>query len=178
MQSTMHAQRINITGNAGAGKTTLAAALGERLGLPVSSLDSVVWQPGWRKTEPQQRRQAELALIARPAWVIDGVSTLVREAADLVVLLDAPRHVCLWRCAKRNWRYAFRSRPGLPKGCPEWQMVARLTGIIWRFPRGPGASIMLEAEAHPYRYRVVPADAGGGNGAEALAERIYHDIVG
>ena len=82
--------RINITGNAASGKTTLAARLGARLDLPVISLDSIVWQPHWIKTPTDQRLSAEQRLVASPAWIIDGVSDLVRANADLVVFLDVP----------------------------------------------------------------------------------------
>jgi hypothetical protein len=58
----------------------------------------------------------------------------MREAADTIVFLDFRRRTVLWRCAKRNWRYLFRSRPGLPDHCPELMMVPTLVSIIWRFP--------------------------------------------
>jgi len=147
--------RINVTGNAGAGKTTLAARLGEALRVPVFSLDSVVWKPGWQKTPPDERRAAEHELVARPSWVIDGVSTTVRQASDLVVFLDVSRSVCAWRGLKRNLRYFTRTRPGLPDGCPEWQILPRLLGIVWRFPLNAGSAIRQEAEQHPSRYRIV-----------------------
>lgn len=43
-------QRIAIIGSGGAGKSTLARALGGGLGLPVYHLDASFWRPGW--TEP------------------------------------------------------------------------------------------------------------------------------
>jgi len=39
-------KRIIIIGSGGAGKSTLARALGERLGLPVVHLDAQFWQAG------------------------------------------------------------------------------------------------------------------------------------
>jgi adenylate kinase family enzyme len=127
-------QRVNITGNAGAGKSTLATQLGRSLGLDVIGLDKIVWQPRWRKTPRAQRLRAEAEIANRPGWVVDGVSDLMREAADTIVFLDLPRRTVLWRCAKRNWRYLFRSRPGLPAHCPELMILPTLVSIIWRFP--------------------------------------------
>ena len=49
----MALKRINITGNAGSGKTTLAKNLGRRLSIPVIHLDQIVWQPNWQKTPPE-----------------------------------------------------------------------------------------------------------------------------
>ena len=127
-------RRILVTGNAGSGKSTLAAQLGELLGLDVVGLDRVVWRPGWQKAPPDERRAAELEIAARPAWVVDGVSRVLMEAADLVVFLDFDRHICLGRCLRRNAPYLFRPRPGLPERCPELLILPTLLRLIWRFP--------------------------------------------
>lgn len=126
--------RIFITGNAGSGKSTLAATLGRSLGLPVYGLDQIVWQPGWRKSPADWRKDREAELVARPQWVIDGVSRTVLDAADYVIFLDVSRATSFVRCAGRNWKYLFRSRPGLPENCPEILIIPRLIKIIWGFP--------------------------------------------
>lgn len=126
-------RRINVTGNAGSGKSTLAAQLGEMLGLDVVGLDRIVWQPGWRKTPRAERLQMEHDIAARPSWIVDGVSDVMRNAADTIVFLDYPRRTVLRRCARRNLPYLFRSRPGLPPRCPEILIVPRLVRLIWRF---------------------------------------------
>jgi adenylate kinase family enzyme len=147
--------RINVTGNAGAGKTTLAAELGAALGLPVYSLDSIVWQRGWKKTPPVERSTAERKLLDQPEWVIDGVSRPLRQSSDLILFLDVPRHICAWRGLKRSFRYLFSTRPGLPDGCPEWKIIPQLLRIIRRFPSSVGQAIRREAEGDPTRYRVI-----------------------
>ena len=126
--------RIHVTGNAGSGKTTLAAHIGAELGIPVYGLDSIVWLPGWRKTPPDRRDELEDQLIAQDSWVIDGVSHGVTSAADVVIVLEVSRFTSLIRCAKRNWRCLFRSRPELPDNCPEILIIPSLCRIIWRFP--------------------------------------------
>lgn len=40
-----------VVGYSGAGKSTFAAALGERLALPVLHLDTVQFLPGWRERD-------------------------------------------------------------------------------------------------------------------------------
>ncbi|MDP1736593.1 MAG: hypothetical protein Q8L23_04045 [Caulobacter sp.] len=126
--------RIHITGNAGSGKSTLAAKLGRRLDLPVFGLDQIVWQPGWRKSPADWRKDREAELVAQPSWIIDGVSRTVLDAADYVIFLDVSRATSFVRCARRNWKYLFRSRPGLPENCPEILIIPRLVQIIWGFP--------------------------------------------
>ena len=127
--------RVLITGNAGAGKTTLAREIGARLGLPVHGLDAIVWRPGWKKTPPAERNLLLQGLADEPAWVIDGVSSVIEARADLIVLLDAPPALCTWRCAVRNTPYLLRSRPGLPADCPELLIIPELLRIIWGFDR-------------------------------------------
>lgn len=147
--------RINITGNAGAGKTTLALQISRSLNLPFVSLDSMVWMPGWKKIRSVRRRELEKELVERPSWVIDGVSERVRQVADFVIFLDVPRHQCAWRGLKRSLQFINRSRPELPENCPEWRNLPRLMRIIWEFPSKAGLVIRQEAEHAPDRYRIV-----------------------
>ncbi|PKF77889.1 topology modulation protein [Vibrio sp. vnigr-6D03] len=126
--------RINIAGNAGSGKTTLAKALGEALDLPVASLDGVVWKEGWVTASKEERTRGEQGLIEPKSWIIEGVSKSVRKNADFIVFLDIPRHICLLRCLKRNLPYLFKSRPELPDNCPEILILPSLIKLIWLFP--------------------------------------------
>lgn len=139
--------KIHITGNAGSGKSTLASEIGRSLGLPVYGLDSIVWMPRWQKTPAETRRKKEDALTARDNWVIEGVSKSVRDKADMVIFLDAGRYHCLFRCMKRNWKYLFSSRPGLPPKCPEILILPHLIGLIWAFPRRARPSILKDMAA-------------------------------
>jgi adenylate kinase family enzyme len=145
--------RINVTGNAASGKTTLAQRLGAELQLPVFSLDSIVWQTGWRKTPTEERREAEQKLTALPSWVIDGVSAHVRDRADVVVFLDTPASVCALRGVVRAFRYFSKTRPGLPEGCPDIVIVPHLK-LIYGFASKAGAQIREDAAWQPSRFRV------------------------
>jgi len=150
-------QRINVTGNAGSGKTTLAKTLGQLLELPVVHFDQIVWQPHWQKTPPEIRQKAEEQLLEQKQWIIDGVSRPMREQADLVLFLDLPTYQCAWRAAKRTLRYLWIQRPELPNNCPEYQIIPYLFKLIWRFPQGVGAEIRLEAQTSS-KYRIVKTD--------------------
>lgn len=139
--------KLHITGNAGSGKTTLARKLGDALDLPVHGLDNVVWGPGWQKMPRDVIADRITALVSEPAWVIEGVSYQVVEAADIVVFLDVPRRVSFVRCARRNWPYLFRSRPELPENCPELLILPKLIEIIWKFKANVRPTLLAKTEA-------------------------------
>jgi adenylate kinase family enzyme len=139
--------RIHITGNAGSGKSTFAINIGDILGLHVYGLDKIVWKEGWGKTPLHERKNLEEELAAKQQWIIEGVSSIARQAADVTIFLDFPRSVCYLRCVKRNWRYLFSSRPGLPDNCPEIKIIPTLAKIIWQFPYMAKPIIVNEMDA-------------------------------
>jgi adenylate kinase family enzyme len=140
----MNFQRIYITGNAGAGKSTLAKRLGEIFDRPFIGLDKIVWQSGWHKTPSHIRIKKEEEIAKQAEWIVEGVSTRFQESSDLLIFLDYSRHVCLWRCFKRNWKYLFSSRPDLPPGCPELLIIPKLIKIIWSFQSAVRPDILKE----------------------------------
>ncbi len=147
--------KIHITGNAGSGKTTLARELGAALDLPVFGLDKIVWQAGWVKTPREIVECKERELISKPKWIIEGVSHGVRDAADVFIFLDVSRKTSIVRCAKRNWRFLFSSRPELPDNCPEIRIVPQLLKIIWAFKDRVRPEIMKDVSEHPGRSIIV-----------------------
>lgn len=153
-------RRILVTGNAGAGKTTLARRLGERLGREVVGLDRVVWRPGWRKP-PREEVEAELAEIAaRPAWVVDGVSRTLWQAADTVLFLDVAWPLALGRALGRALRDPRGTRPGLPPGCPEYRILPHLVRLTWDFPRKVRPRLLADAAGWaPGKLVVLPDHA-------------------
>ncbi|MEJ7704935.1 MAG: hypothetical protein WKF47_15355 [Geodermatophilaceae bacterium] len=65
-------QRVMVVGCAGAGKSTVAGIVGQRLGLPVVHLDQHYWAASWVEPDEATWRQRQRALVAGARWVIDG----------------------------------------------------------------------------------------------------------
>jgi len=134
-------KRVLVIGSGGAGKSTFATRLGEKLGLQVIHLDRVYWRAGWVEPPKDEWRRTVEGLCAGGGWVMDGnySGTLdVRLAAcDTVVFLDLPRTVCLFRIVKRALKYRGTGRPDMAEGCHEQLNKDFLVFLlwVWNYPR-------------------------------------------
>jgi len=116
-------KRILIIGCGGSGKSTLSKKLGKQLNLPVIHLDEYYWNPGWKPTTSEVWSEKVDDLISQEAWIMDGnYGGTMRariERADANVFLHFPTLVCLYRVLKRTFKYFGKTRPNMPKNCPE-----------------------------------------------------------
>ena len=116
-------ERIMIIGCGGAGKSTLARQLGEKLNLPVVHLDKLFWLPGWVESEKAEIDEKILREMQKDQWIIDGnyTRTLPQRLkhCDTVIYLDFSRVACLLGVAKRIITTYGTVRPDMAEGCPE-----------------------------------------------------------
>jgi adenylate kinase family enzyme len=116
-------QRIMIVGQPGSGKSTLARSLGALTGLPVVHIDHIHWKPGWVARSAAEKAVLCAEVEAREAWIFEGgysASWANRlDRADMLIWLDLPVGLRLWRIVKRTTVWVGRVRPDLPQGCPE-----------------------------------------------------------
>jgi len=131
-------KRVMIVGGPGSGKSMLAAALGEKTGLPVFHMDKIHYRPGWVERSRQEKDRLTHEVHIQDRWIFEGghSNTYAERVAraDTFIWLDVPVGLRVFRVLKRSLRYYGRSRPDLPDGCPErfnWQTVEFLT-FIWR----------------------------------------------
>ncbi|GAB1364231.1 ATPase AAA [Rhodobacter sp.] len=124
-----------IIGQPGSGKSTLARALGRLTGLPVVHIDHIHWQSGWIERPRPEKTRACHEVEARAAWIFEGGHSGDRPnrlaRADMLIWLDLPVGLRLWRVIRRTVQYRGRNRPDLPEGCPEG--FHRETLPFWRF---------------------------------------------
>ncbi len=116
-------KKILVIGPGGAGKSTVASQLGEKLGLEVIHLDQLYWLPGWVVPSDSDWKQTVETVVRRDSWIIDGnysgTLPLRLEVCDTVVFLDFPRLTCVWRVLRRAARYLGKTRPDMAEGCRE-----------------------------------------------------------
>ena len=145
---TAFGRRIMILGPSNSGKSTLAVAIGERLGIPARHVDLFRHAPhtDWVQRPDEEFHALHAAAIAEPEWVMDGNYTAImpprlKLATGIVLLDDA-----LWR---RYWRYFQRTRNQKRAGALEgnrdsikWQMIEWL----WKTRHSLGKYIEMAEE--------------------------------
>ncbi|HIZ38206.1 MAG TPA: adenylate kinase [Candidatus Ruania gallistercoris] len=129
------AQRVLCFGATGSGKSTAAARIGTYLDLPVTLVDDICWLPGWQKRPAQEQHEIITARLDEPSWVFDSIYRPQRSHAlarvDVIVALDYPRHLSLWRLLRRTVR-RIRTRELVCNGNVEtWQLMLARDSIIW-----------------------------------------------
>ena len=129
-------ERIIIIGCGGAGKSTLARQLGEKLNLPVVHLDKLFWKPGWESVTQEEFDVLHAKELAKEKWIMDGnFNRTMSERltrCDTVIYLDFPRITCLLGVVKRILTTYGTVRPDMGEGCPErldWEFLQ----WVWNF---------------------------------------------
>ena len=129
--------KVIVIGSGGSGKSTFARELGGRTGIEVIHLDQEYWQPNWEKTPTDEWEAKVAVMLERNSWIMDGNFGGTREmrmcAADTIIFLDLPRHICLYRILKRTIKYYGRSRPDMTEGCNE-RFDLKFILWVWNYP--------------------------------------------
>jgi adenylate kinase family enzyme len=123
--------RIAIIGPSASGKSTLAEALGAKIGAKPIHLDLLAHYPD---TQWQARPKSELvtlhdAELGAEAWVIEGNYSICMPQrfarATGAIWLDFGRWGCLWRYLKRTMQPAAKRKGVLPGSVERlnWMMV-------------------------------------------------------
>lgn len=94
-------------GCSGGGKTTCAALLAQKLGIPHLELDSLYHQSGWNRLPTDEFRARVEQFTSQEEWVIDGnyisdVGDITWGKADAVIWMDTPRMVATVRVIRRT----------------------------------------------------------------------------
>jgi adenylate kinase family enzyme len=151
-------KRVLVIGSGGAGKSTLARRLGERLSLEVIHLDAYHWRPGWVEPPKEEWNATVEELLRREAWVMDGNYSGTLDArlvaCDTVVFLDLPRAVCLWRVMKRLAMYYHRRRPDMAEGCHE-SFDLEFIRWVWSYRKRSRPKVVRLLREHEREKRVV-----------------------
>jgi adenylate kinase family enzyme len=122
--------RIMICGPTNSGKSTLAHALGVKLGIPAVHVDLLRHLPhtDWKQRPDAQFHALHAAAIAEPEWVMDGNYSALMPAryarATGVVVLDERLDVRFFRYVRRTlWQEARTGALEGRRDSIKWAMI-------------------------------------------------------
>ena len=145
-------KRILIIGSGGAGKSTLAPRLGEKMGIEVVHLDKLFWNPGWVPTAKDEWREIVRQAVEKDSWIMDGnfggTLEMRVQACDTIIFLDMPRRICIYRILKRWVMYRTDTRPDMAAGCEE-RFDFEFFMWVWNYPKRskPEKELVMERYA-------------------------------
>lgn len=154
--------RVLFYGVTGSGKSSATHAYAARTGLPeFSADDDIGWLPGWRQPDTAIQRELAAHIAGQDQWVLDSAygvwRDLVVPRAELIVGLDYPRWLSLFRLIRRSLRRVI-AREEVCNGNKETlgRLLAADSIIGWHFrsftrkrrvmrdlQKAPGASKVL-----------------------------------
>lgn len=132
------ARRYLVYGVTGSGKTTLASDLSKRTGIPWHHIDDLTWRPDWTPVADAEQREIVERLCTGNEWILDHAYgswlDIPLAHADVVVALDYPRWLSLWRVARRSIQRACDKRPICGGNVESWRRVfSRDSMVVWHF---------------------------------------------
>ena len=126
-------KRVAVIGPTGAGKSRLAAQLGEKLDVRVLHLDTLFWKPGWVRTPHEEYVATQRRELAEESWIVeaqyDDMLPDWIDAADTIVFLDVSPLQCFWRVSRRR----LDAQPA--KGAPAGSEPGAVHGAVRKFIR-------------------------------------------
>jgi adenylate kinase family enzyme len=131
-------RRVLLYGVTGSGKSTAAARVAERTGLPLTLVDELTWLPGWVPVDEEVQRETFTAIVAGDRWVLDSAYgawlDVVLPRAELVVGLDYPRWLSLARLVRRTLVRVVDRRPVCGGNIETLrQLLRRDSIVVWHF---------------------------------------------
>lgn len=143
-----------IIGGSGAGKSTFARQISDRIGVPAVHMDTLFWERGWVMADEADFLARVKSAVAEDRWAMDGNYSRTwpdRIArADTIVFLDMPTWLRMWRVITRTLRHYGKSRADLGEDCPERFEMDFLFNWVARYRwRARGKALALIASDGP-----------------------------
>ena len=116
-------ERIVVVGVSASGKSTFSRKLSEKLGLPLTLMDEIMWKPNWHYIGDKETLKRITEVSEENKWIIEGyITTRARaflfEKADSIIYLDYHPLIASIRYIKRWWKHRKIPRQEL-LGSPE-----------------------------------------------------------
>ncbi|RXZ77469.1 DNA topology modulation protein [Paenibacillaceae bacterium] len=150
--------RILVIGSGGSGKSTLSQKLSNILDLPVIHLDTYFWNPNWVSKPNEEWDKIVEQFTNEDHWIIDGNYSRTMDIrikkADLIIFLDMPRLLCIYRIIKRRIMYHNKTRPDLNAECKEkldWEFIK----WVWNYRKRSRMNTLKKLEQIKEHQQVI-----------------------
>lgn len=141
--------KILVSGNAGAGKSSLGRRIAKKYQLPLYGLDKIVWKEGWVKTPKEERDILVREILSKEKWVLEGITRDGLLEADVVYFLDIHPLRCAFNVITRFIKNGPGSRPELPENCPEYIGFLKALKTNFIFHKATKPWLLDETQRNP-----------------------------
>ncbi|MSP13573.1 MAG: adenylate kinase [Chloroflexi bacterium] len=130
-------KRIVVVGTTGAGKTTLARRISQRLAIPYIELDATFWGPNWTSVPTEVFHMRTAQALNGDAWIVDGNYGTVRDItwgqANSIIWLDFSLAVILARLFRRTMQRLIQQEELWHGNRERWQIhfFSRDSLFLW-----------------------------------------------
>ena len=106
--------RINVVGTSGSGKSTFAKSIAKKINAPYVQMDEIFWKPNWKESCDEEFFSKVEVVVSTDRWILDGnykrTIPIKWKRVQMVVYLDLPFHVVLYRIIKRSLLRGIRKK--------------------------------------------------------------------
>ena len=129
-------KKVAVFGNTAAGKSTLSRQLAETTGLPLITLDKVMYLPGGEKIPHEEYLRIHSEVLETEEWVIDGFGCVPSawerfSKADTLVYIDLPIFTHFLWVTKRFLKGIFVNPEGWPERSPVVKSTITSYRVLW-----------------------------------------------
>ena len=115
--------KILVVGVSASGKSLFSRKLSEKVNIPVTHMDAIMWQPGWKYVGDEVTNTELMKISEAHTWLIEGYITKASrpelfDRADTIVYLNYSGFLSAYRYLKRVIKHAKTPREEL-KGSPD-----------------------------------------------------------
>ena len=129
-------KKVAVFGNTAAGKSKLSRQLAETTGLPLITLDKVMYLPGGEKIPHEEYLRIHSEVLETEEWVIDGFGCVPSawerfSKADTLVYIDLPIFTHFLWVTKRFLKGIFVNPEGWPERSPVVKSTITSYRVLW-----------------------------------------------
>ncbi len=129
-------KKVAVFGNTAAGKSTLAKTIAEITGLPLITIDKIMYKPGGEKIPHADYQNIHSDLLSTDEWIIDGFGCVPTawqrfSVADTLIYIDLPLPIHFMWVTKRFIKGLFINPEGWPERSPIIRSTITSYRVLW-----------------------------------------------